>query len=227
MTEAEWRACTDPDEMLDQLGSKAGERKLQLFTVACCRRIWASLGESGARERSRHAVEVAERFAEGQATTEELAAARLDAEAAAREAAADFLARHDRGAEGAASAREAAYLAASETISHTVSRAAAAAANHIPFPQPYFEERKGQVALVRDIFGNPFRLVSLDSRWLTPAVVGLARTIYEERAFDRMPALAGTLRDAGCDNEDLLGHCQEPGEHARGCWVLDLLLGKA
>ena len=55
-------------------------------------------------------------------------------------------------------------------------------------------------------------------------VVGLARTIYADRAFDRLPLLADALMDAGCADEQVLGHCREAGPHARGCWVVDMIL---
>jgi hypothetical protein len=84
-----------------------------------------------------------------------------------------------------------------------------------------------QCHLLRDIFGNPFRPVCVDSAWLASTVLSLATGIYQERAFDRMPILADALQDAGCDNEDILNHCRQPGEHVRGCWVVDLLLGKS
>jgi hypothetical protein len=80
--------------------------------------------------------------------------------------------------------------------------------------------------LLRDIFGNPFRRVAVDPAWLTPGVVELARTIYEGRAFERMPELADALEEAGCHDSAILGHCRVPGEHVRGCWVVDALLGK-
>jgi hypothetical protein len=81
-------------------------------------------------------------------------------------------------------------------------------------------------SLVRDIFGNPFRPVALDPRWRTADALGLARGIYEDRAFDRMPLLADALMDAGCDDEQIISHCHSPGPHIRGCWVVDLVLGK-
>jgi hypothetical protein len=81
-------------------------------------------------------------------------------------------------------------------------------------------------ALIRCIFGNPFHPVALDPAWRTEAVVGLATGIYADRAFDRLPVLADALEDAGCADADVLGHCRGPGPHARGCWVVDLLLGK-
>lgn len=88
-------------------------------------------------------------------------------------------------------------------------------------------DHAGQCALIRDIFGNPYRPVGVDPSWLTSTVVALAEGIYQERAFDRLPILADALQDAGCNNDDVLNHCREPGEHVRGCWVVDLVLGKA
>jgi hypothetical protein len=61
---------------------------------------------------------------------------------------------------------------------------------------------------------------------LSPIVLQLARAIYNDRAFDRMPEMADALHDAGCDNEEILGHCRGRGPHVRGCWVVDLVLGK-
>jgi len=68
--------------------------------------------------------------------------------------------------------------------------------------------------------------VAADPAWLTPTVASLARGIYTDRAFDRLPILADALQDAGCDSADILGHCRGPGPHVRGCWVVDLVLGK-
>ncbi|MBP3959963.1 hypothetical protein J8F10_32375 [Gemmata sp. G18] len=73
---------------------------------------------------------------------------------------------------------------------------------------------------------TPFRPVALDPAWLTSTVVALAQGIYDGGAFDRLPILADALQDAGCDSKDVLGHCRGPGPHARGCWVVDLLLNK-
>jgi hypothetical protein len=80
--------------------------------------------------------------------------------------------------------------------------------------------------LIRDIFGNPFRPVKVAPAWRTSTGVELAQAIYDERAFDRLPILADALEDAGCTNADVLEHCRQTGIHARGCWVVDLLLGK-
>jgi hypothetical protein len=79
---------------------------------------------------------------------------------------------------------------------------------------------------LRDIFGNPFRPVNADPVWLTSTVVSLAEGMYAERAFDRLPILADALQDAGCDHPDILSHCRSDSTHVRGCWVVDLILGK-
>jgi hypothetical protein len=83
--------------------------------------------------------------------------------------------------------------------------------------------------LIRDIFQNLFRPVAVDPSWLAwndGTVVKLAQAIYDDRAFDRLPILADALEEAGCDNADILAHCRQTGEHVRGCWVVDLILGK-
>jgi hypothetical protein len=75
MTDAEWMTSTDPQTMLESVRGEVSERKLRLFAVACCRLVWHLLVD----ERSRKAVEVAERFADGGATQQEIEAARSDA----------------------------------------------------------------------------------------------------------------------------------------------------
>jgi hypothetical protein len=91
----------------------------------------------------------------------------------------------------------------------------------------YREEQATQAAVLRDIIGNPFCPVTFEPAWRTTDVLLLARGIYDERAFDRMPILADALQDAGCDNENILAHCRDASAtHVRGCWVVDLVLGK-
>src|SRR5262249_7945925 len=83
-----------------------------------------------------------------------------------------------------------------------------------------------QPPLLRDIFGDLFRPVAVDPSWLTPTVTTLAQTVYDDRAFERLPILPDALEEAGCDNADIVNHCRRPGPHVRGCWVVDLLLGR-
>jgi hypothetical protein len=89
-------------------------------------------------------------------------------------------------------------------------------------PQPIFS-----FAVVRDVVGNPFRPVAFDPAWRTDTAMSLAHGMYESREFGAMPILADALQDAGCDSDDILSHCRDAnGVHVRGCWVVDLVLGK-
>jgi hypothetical protein len=83
-----------------------------------------------------------------------------------------------------------------------------------------------QCDLIRCIFGNPFHPIVTHPGWQTTSVVGIAQSVYAERAFDNLPILADALEDAGCCDQDLLGHLRGPGPHDKGCWVVDLLLGE-
>jgi hypothetical protein len=89
------------------------------------------------------------------------------------------------------------------------------------------EESAAHAVLLRDIFGpSPFHPVVIDPTWLTTAVKNLTHVIHTDRAFDRLPILADALEEAGCADEAILTHCRCAGPHVRGCWVVDLLLGK-
>jgi len=88
------------------------------------------------------------------------------------------------------------------------------------------EHLRLQATIFRDIVGNPLDRVAFDPRWRTEDTLGLARGIYMDRAFIRLPLLADALMDAGCADDRLVGHCRSTGPHTRGCWVVDLVLGK-
>jgi hypothetical protein len=120
-----------------------------------------------------------------------------------------------------------------EMLEYNTQVNARAAAEHALY---YSQERIGnkrrkaeslaQADLLREVFGNPFRPVSVDPAWRTTDVRLLASGIYEEKAFERMPILADALQDAGCDSDELLNHLRGTGPHVRGCWALDLVVGK-
>jgi hypothetical protein len=179
----------------------SSERKLRLFAVACSRRIWPWIDALG-----RQAVDLAEDFADGLATAEQLRAARLTCQ----------------GTGGQASW----YAAASNPAiaARNAARSAQAGADRLAAEA---EELAAQAALVREIFGpRPCTTLTIDRDWLTPDVIALAQEIYTERAFDRLPLLAKMLETGGCSHGELLSHCRAAGAHVRGCWALDLLLGK-
>jgi hypothetical protein len=79
---------------------------------------------------------------------------------------------------------------------------------------------------LHDIFANEVRPVAFSPTWRTATTVTLAGQMYEERDFCAMPILADASQDVGCDSEAILAHCRGPNCHVRGCWVMDLLLGK-
>jgi hypothetical protein len=207
-----WRLATSgiPEE-----GAKAPVIRMRLLPP---------LGWLVADERSSAAIAAGEMFADAAVEKDALTAARKAANAAVRE-----IAR----AAGNGSAREWAASAA-EMVSHATYQDAyitaasrASTAIGVSGARAREEEQVAQWALLRDIFGNPFRPVAFDPSWRTEAVVGLARGMYESRDFGPMPVLADALEDAGCADAGVLTHCRGPGPHVRGCWVVDLVLGKA
>ena len=223
MTEHEWVACVDPRPMLEFLQNKASERKLRLFAVACCRCIWDSITDDCSRE----AVETSERYADHRANFVELEAAFL---------AADRLYSNPPGYEGLARwhSRDAARLAAHPEIrgladGTAIAAAMAEAARGSDFWAKYADVQATQCVMLRDVIGNPFRPVTVDPAWLTwhgRTIPKFAHDIYDRRAFDRLPVLADALEEAGCVDAVLLEHLRAPGEHVRGCWTVDLVLGK-
>jgi hypothetical protein len=229
MTEAKWVACTDPGPMLEFLRGRASDRKLRLFAVACCRRVWHLLTDG----RSRGAVEVAERYADGETTREELGVAR-DAGVAAH---GELLSAVRGGARHLSlPAAYAAFRIARRKVVQAARDATAfcpsAVSTAYEASDPrYKAESSEQTVLLRDIFGPlPFRPVTVHPpvlAWNDRIVPRLAQVIYDQRRWGDMPLLGDALLDAGCDNEEMLTHAREQGAvHVRGCWLLDLLLDK-
>jgi len=249
MTEGEWLHSANPAAMISHVRGMAARRKVRLFACALARLNWRLLYHRG----SQYAVEVAERFVDGQATHAELANAHEQARRPTTEY--DFLpALWECGTAWAAVPEQVEKLLLLEVFSQAdlkrtyseherigdpvkresvlaAADLAYCAANNLALYAPALLRaitilQAPAPALVRDIFGNPFRPVTLDPAWRTATVVALAETIYTDRAFDRLPILADALEEAGCTSADLLNHCRQPGEHVRGCWALDLLLQK-
>lgn len=256
MTADLWNAGTDPTEMLRHLvgvtssvrvqdvahfpNARGSDRKLRLFACACYQRISHRLPDG----RTQAAVAVAEAVADGLQPVNAL----QQAEALLR----DALMRLEpawrvaRGAERYALAPTHYALALGLVVLWRESQKAAYYASSnaylavevldnpttTRFNAGYstlgaMAEREAQVKLLRDIFENPFQPATLDPSLLTSTVVALANSIYAERAFERMPILADALADAGTpDYSPLLEHLRGPGPHVRGCFALDLILGK-
>lgn len=214
MTESEWLACSDPAAMLRFLRGigRLGNRKLRLFACGCCQRLRHLLFD----DRSCVALVVAERFAEGQATNEELAHAQEIARAAYR-----------------ASTLKASKEASWAVIPATLLGDAWKVADQIRLEFRFRRYNTVARDILSESVGNPFRPISINPAWQTRTVVALAQAAYEERILPagmldntRLAVLADAVEEAGCDNSDIVNHLRQPGEHVRGCWCVDLLLGK-
>jgi hypothetical protein len=281
MTEGEWTAAKHPAQLLPFLRKRGSERKLRLFNVACCRRVWHLV----AHPLLRRGVETEERFADGECGAAERAEAACAAGAAfllwaevGDAALADYpgyeghyshvdvfragerqdceraivdlnvkIGRLPKGLSprlARSSAAGAAYVCVlghpreTDTVREAWPWAEAARAFDRVGPKVLdlcdviedAEESASQVRLLRCLFGNPFHPATIRPEWLTFAggtIFGLARAIYDERAFERLPVLADALEETGCTDAAILAHLRGSAEHARGCWVVDLLLGKS
>ena len=219
MTENVWRDCGNLYAMLTFVQSRLSARKLGLFAVACCRRISRHFRDP----RSIAALDVNELYADGLVTVEELESAAYLALEANDEL---FCGRPDD-LIGRTAAEVPCGLRSSFdphrigwAICTTVGEVAIEAAldsrdgdadTEDASESAQSKEIFAQMALLDEVVGNPFRPTSIDPIWLSwndATVRRIAQGIYEERAFDRLPILHDALLDAGCDNEDILAHCQ-------------------
>jgi hypothetical protein len=196
MTEAEWVRGTDVGAMLEFLEGKASGRKYRLFACACCRLDWHALSDG----RSRQAVEMAERVADGLASQTELAAAREAAHVVQTSMA-------------TASQEIWSACCAAVWVAASSSKVAAWAVSKNT-------ERKEQPVLLREIFGNPFRPALAPASWPS-TVVTLAEKMYAGEGCESK--LRAVLEEAG--QHELADHFRGPS-HPKGCWALDLILGR-
>jgi hypothetical protein len=243
--------------MLEFLRGSGGSRKLRLFAVACCRRVWECIPPGVARR----AAEAAERSADGATDPDEREGLLQELRAGAGTEGNLYAALGD-GTERLRSFRDESgspeemaawalelrwefpWVVASGAAALRAGVEVAAELRWGTWPDRWRRElaeaewwsRKAdelavQCTLLRCLFGNPWRpnppLPPAVLAWNDRLVVRLARAIYDERRWPDLPLLADALLDAGCDDEALLRHCRDGGEHARGCWAVDLVLGTA
>jgi len=222
MTEAEWQASEDTDELIAWVLPRAGQHEMALFAAACCRRCWGLL----AAKESRDAVQVAERFADGGADHwqcgEAVSAARKAAEAVSlRVARRKLTPAHQAAADAVLAGMNHINPASLQLMSRDVSVA-------LGEPSPNAHHAR----LLRDVC-DPFTPDAPALAGRSGLVTGLARAAYRERLLPsghldpaRLAVLSDALEDADCTDAGLLGHLRGPGPHVRGCWALDLVLGQ-
>jgi hypothetical protein len=252
LTEEQWLNERSPDKLLRYVLQHrritkvpGGRRQLWLFKIACCRLIWDQITD----ERSRHAVEVCEHCIEGEARRADLVAATKAAIDADRET---ELRVRNAAREGNRVAKVVAYLnncatsaarwtAYTGLSSHVLSivttvTGAVFGSRDLDLSRSRDDcipagarASRIQADLARCIFGNPFRPTVIYEAWIATkgsTVARMARAIYDERAFDRLPVLSDALEEAGCTDAAILKHCREDRHHARGCRVVDALLAR-
>ncbi|WP_439622975.1 hypothetical protein [Gemmata sp.] len=221
MTEEQWFAWDDPRAFLQSLhyqlnepfARSFSERRLRLFAVACSRRVattWPGPLVSTA-------TDAAESHADARSNPE-----KQQLKAARRAVYADDPRLSTRASRLAAAVVAKSGLTAAIQASWYASYLAGGASERTE------QERKAQGPSLRDIVGNPFRPATFSPEWRTSTAVVIAQGMHESRDFDAMPILSDALQDAGCEDETVLTHCRDPQQvHVRGCWVVDLVLGKA
>ena len=235
MTEQEWLAGTDPKAMLGFLHSKTSDRKLRLFAAARCRLFrqdwddWWPI---------REAVEAAEQVSDGLCPAGQLTRFHRPWEDFSWDLRLNTIDPHGG---STVLLPDCLGLVLVQAVSSPEAGPAARGTLYDDL-ESYFigtwkdgpQERQAECHLLREVFGNPFRPVEVGHAWQTPQVVALAQAAYEQRELPagtldltRLAVLADALEEAGCTGQTILGHLRRPGPHVRGCWVVDLLLGKS
>lgn len=250
MTESEWLSCGDPVRMLAWLTGTSAEpnrnipwrgctnRKLRLFVCACCHQVWDGLSDS-----EKKAVETAEAHADGHFVSLKLVRDQCGGGLGTMA----FFACCRPGSEG----HHATIISQAQIPPKDMQGVLIRDIFGNPFRPSNLAVRWNE--LHEHAAGAAPRVPSWLT-WNDRTIPRLAQAIYDECAFDRMPILADALEEAGCSNADILYHCRnicrhctdnsgfcwrkvadcqycdgtgiETAPHVRGCWVIDLLLGK-
>jgi hypothetical protein len=208
MTREKWHTCSSPRPLLDLISGRASDRKLQLFACACLRHVLSMFNDQNYMSLNNF-VEFVDQFADGLATLDDL---------------------HTQ-AWYQPNIWNIAVLTGDNSLNCASLTARCVAGLSVSKGNPGYGISKigieaVQTHLLRDIFGDPFQPLKLNSLWLTSDVIDVAKSICETKAFSQMLKLSDALLDAGCNEPAIIHHCQSEGLHVRGCWVVDLLLGK-
>jgi hypothetical protein len=219
MTAAEWDACVHPIRMLAAADARLSDRKLLLVACGCARRVWDRLTEA-----ARAAVPRVEAAADDPDPDAREALVREATTAAAPLAWLGLLIFQPHVPARRLVPSAVTYLRHREAAADAIpllSLAEQLLAPDQEVPHP------GQAEILRCVAGNPFRRSRFDPAWHTSDVRAIAAGVYADAAFDRLPILADAFQDAGCTAARLLAHLRSGGPHARGCWAVDLVLGKS
>jgi hypothetical protein len=205
MTEAEWLASENPKPMRYMMYGKTTRRKRLLLGCAFCRLVLAAVPNG--QPDLIPVIEAVERYADGESTDTDYQQVRRSHPPEQGELTWEEV----QALPPSAQQRRAQWGTAMEW-----------------FERGWFHAAKGgprTATLIRELF-HPYTRVGFSESLQTATVRDLARVTYHERDFAALPILADALEDSGCTDRILLDHCRSPGPHVRGCWVVDLILGK-
>ena len=245
MTEAEWLAGEDPGKMLQFLQDRVSERKLRLFALATAVRLFALFNDSPSPKTLAAIEECADSGILDDSEGMPIAITSPMTGVYYGRSKPD----HPPFVTIGSMVRPETVIALIEALKlfndiraecyGVMFEVAAEHGRLVEFSQPLVrvlltpvfvpeDYRHHGLRALREVFGNPFRPATLDPAWRTSTVLTLASQMYESRDFSAMPILADALQDAGCDSEEVLNHCRDAhATHVRGCWVVDLVLGKS
>jgi hypothetical protein len=201
MTDAFWLGATSPDKLRQAICGSEHVRKLRLFACAYFRYYFERARPSDRRELDRAAVELSEAWADGRVEQAEVFTSGLVRR--------DNIGLFQNEGQLRYTGLEVAFEFGGKPTTSTRN------------------DQQVRMTLLREIFENPFRRTRFDLAWRTDTALAVAQSVYDSRNYGALPILADALQDAGCDAEDLLNHLRDTSAtHVRGCWALDLVLGK-
>jgi hypothetical protein len=235
--EAEWLAAVVPHPMLSHLRGRVSDRKQRLLVCACARRLWQMVPDP----RGLELLEAAERYADAEISRDDLLRA-LDAAGpwAFCESGIDQLSYlRSLLCRPLIDPPEMAWKGTCDLLEFTLNftaflvdrlRRRRSVEGSVP-RKAWEEEARAQADLLREIVGNPFRPCPPPPaallRWQDRLVPRLAQSVYGGRRWRQLPVLADALLDAGCEDDALIDHCRGDAAHVRGCWAVDVLLGRS
>jgi hypothetical protein len=228
MTGKQWLKSVDPEEMGEFYGERFTERKARLIMLACCQRHPKYLKHKAVRPVIEALVD---HYADPKKPDKAFDSAKIrKLHAKLHEYGSSTRSGATRGvAFGVIEAAEpkSVMKELDESFEYLVFSCTYDIAAGVENDEPPSEESARQAGIMREVLGNPFTPVVFEPVWRTDTVAAMARQIYETEDFSAMPILADALQDAGCEQVEILKHCRDEKQtHVRGCWVLDLILGK-
>jgi hypothetical protein len=242
MTDKDW--CRATERELEMILGVLSPRKQRLFAVAVCRELVSRIKVSKLNK----AIEAIESYAETK-----ISRVALNRKVASLRASLDDLMQDHNDQQNDLESVEFLVMrtvlaATTENAVRATFRSAERAIDLLP-GTPTDEVRRPFLPAIRDFFGfikepfsinsllnvrrsldagkgNPIVQKKLAPGQATTTATAIAQQIYDSRDFSAMPILADALQDAGCEDATILDHCRGPGPHWRGCWAVDLVLGK-